>query len=152
MPAAKDKPKTKAKRADGHTMVVPGRRQTVSLGATIPTRDYANIKVEVTLHEIDIDGDVEAQAREHLEATAKIIRMVDGGLEEIVTAAVLGSDVEARVQETLRKLTESQGRMTSRLEGTITKVRELVEAKSKGKSELDRQVDELAGRQPHDPA
>lgn len=149
MATEKGKPRTRAKKAA--PVVAGSRLQSVMLGATVPTRQYANIKVEVTLHNIDIDGDVEAQAREHLEATAKIIRVIDGGLEDIVTASVLGTDIEAQVQETLRKHNASLGRLSSRLEGTIVKVGELIEA-GNGKSELDRQVDELAGRQLHDPA
>lgn len=111
----------------------------VSLGITLCTNpDLRNfIRVGVEAQDIDIEGDVEAQAQAAITAALKVTHILDDGLKETVTDIIMDSDKPGLVREMLKEHDEKlvrAGRIMSGLSGRLaeaeTKLKELAEPTS----------------------
>ncbi len=75
----------------------------VNLGMTLCT-DPENrnfIRVGIEAQDIDIDGDVEAQAQGCLKVSMEVITILNDGLKEAVTDVIMGSEKPGLVRDAL---------------------------------------------------
>lgn len=91
-------------------------RISVTLGATLPTMQYGNIKPEITISNIDPNGNVEEQIELAIAAIKKGFESIDNHLVEFVESS------EA-IQESGTKLLEKVDTLETKLEKMITYIR-----------------------------
>ena len=117
-----------------------GLKINVTLEALIPTDEYANIRVGMNAIDIDVSGDVEAQAEECLAAGIKVMRVLNNGLQEEVAGMLVDSDQDpTALREMIKGYDERLGKFESVLGRIIGKVKSLVDIVEK-RSEADKEA------------
>lgn len=99
----------------------------VSLGATIPTGDYASLRPEVRIQNIRLDQDVDTQVKTALEAAAKAWVAIDTEIEVQVSDMVASATGKPEgVREQLDELQQWRKKMVDpSIRNIAEKVREL---------------------------
>jgi hypothetical protein len=98
----------------------------VTLGATIPTGDYGNLKPSVEIRGIRLDQPIEPQLELALAATAKAWLAIDGEIEVKVTEMLsqdAGGQAGDGVRERLKKLEEFKGTAVESIKNIAEEVR-----------------------------
>ena len=107
---------------------------TVSLGLTLCTNpDTRNfLRVGIEAHGVRLDGDVEEQAQAALTASLKVIRVLEDGLQEVVTEVIMESETPGLVRDTLASHEDKITRLTRLFSGCAKAIREMKESMGAG--------------------
>ena len=99
----------------------------VHLGTTlcVDSENRSFIRVDVECQNIDVDGDVEAQAQTDLKAAVKVFKVLDDGLQEMVSDIILGAMQPGLVRDQLAEQSNQIARLTKLMPGVINRVKEI---------------------------
>jgi ubiquinone biosynthesis protein UbiJ len=119
-----------------------GTKINVSLGVTLCTNpDLRNfIRVGIDAQGIDLDGDVEAQARAAMLAAITVVKVLDEGLEEAVSEIIAEEGNPNLLKETLAK----HGETIEKLKSAFFRVADRVKTLEQGPAKANTMVSEGA--------
>lgn len=98
---------------------------TVSLGATIPTGEFGNVRPHIEIRNIRLDQDLQAQLAPALEAAGVIWLAIDGEIEHRVMdmLSITAGDSTQTVRERIEKLEAWRGRVNRALDRVVEEVK-----------------------------
>jgi len=96
----------------------------VELGATLPVTDYGNVRPLIRLEDIDLDGDVEAQVKQGLDAASIAFTAMDEQLE-VTVSEIISTSATPGFKDRLASVEHSLGIVKDNIRTVVTKVREM---------------------------
>ncbi len=102
---------------------------TVSLGMTLCTNpDTRNfIRIGIEAQEIDVDGDIEAQANASLVASLTVLKILDNGLKGAVSDVIIEEGAPGIVRDALKGHDEKMARVARVVQSALARITTLEE-------------------------